>query len=394
MSAREFHLPLMAEAERRLPGPGVWVAIALVAAGLPVVFLRFRDGLAAVTNLSQQTPWGLWIGFDMLSGVALAAGGFTLAATVHIFGLKAFEPVVRPAILTGFLGYLFAVLGLLCDLGQPWRVPYPLFYSFGTTSVMFEVGWCVALYTTVLALEFAPAVLERFGWKGWQARLRRIEMGLIVLGILLSTLHQSSLGSLFLVAEGRLHPLWYSSLLPLHFFVSAVAAGLGMVIVEGALSHKVFTHAGHPDAPVDHDAIAVGLGRAGAMVLFVLFFLRLEALAGSGGFAWLGSQWGALWLFEVVGLILVPSLLLGFAARRGDVVLVRFAAALAVAGVVWNRLAVSIIAFDWAKPVRYVPSALEILVSLSLVAAGVLVFRWAVLNLPVLGPAPAKPAER
>ena len=133
------------------------VAGLIVLVGLPVIAYRFVFGLGASTNLSQVNPWGLWIGLDVLSGVALAAGGYVLACTVHIFGLKQYSPVLRPAILTGLLGYLFVVIGLMVDLGRPWRIPYPVIYSYGVTSVMFLVAWHVFLYLTVQFIEFSPA---------------------------------------------------------------------------------------------------------------------------------------------------------------------------------------------------------------------------------------------
>jgi Ni/Fe-hydrogenase subunit HybB-like protein len=204
----------------------------IIAAGIPIIVYRFAYGLGASTNLTQTTPWGIWIGIDMLSGIALAAGGFTIAATVYLLGVEKYHPIVRPAVLTGFLGYLFAVIGLLCDLGSPWRLPVPIFMSWGTRSIMFEVAWCVFLYSTVLFLEFTPALFEWLGWSKARRYALKLTIALTVGGVMLSTLHQSSLGGLFLMAKGKLHPLWYSPYIPLFFFVSAVAAGLSMVIVQ------------------------------------------------------------------------------------------------------------------------------------------------------------------
>ena len=357
---------------------------AILVVGIPVLVYRFAFGLGAATHLSQATPWGLWIGFDMLCGIALAAGGYTLAAAVTIFGYREFKPVVRAAILTGFLGYVFAVIGLLCDLGQPWRVAYPLVYSWGTASVMFEVGWCVALYTTVLALEFLPAFCEWMGWAAPLRLLRRIEIGAIVLGIVLSTLHQSSLGSLFLMAPGKLHPLWYSPYLPVFFFVSSIAAGLSMVIFESGISHRIFRDRTDPDRPVDMSRIALGLSRAAAVVLFAYVFLRLQGLADGGTWRHLGTGWGALWLVEVGGFALVPSLMFAYGSRHGRVRVVRAAAILAVLGVVLNRLDVSIVAFNWERPFMYFPSWMEIVGSVTIVTMGLVAFRWIVNRMPVL----------
>ncbi len=362
------------------------VAIAIILlVGIPVIIYRFVFGLGAATHLSQATPWGLWIGFDMLCGVALAAGGYTLAAAVTLFGFRELRPVVRAAILTGFLGYVFAVIGLLCDLGQPWRIAYPLVYSWGTTSVMFEVGWCVALYTTVLAMEFLPAFFEWMGWTFPLRLLHRIEIGAIVLGIVLSTLHQSSLGSLFLMAPGKLHPLWYSPYLPVFFFVSSIAAGLSMVIFESGISHRLFHDRTDPDRPVDLDRIVLGLARGAAVVLFAYVFLRLQGLADGENWHLLRTGWGALWLVEVGGFALLPSLMFAYGSRHGRVKLVRVASIVAVLGVVLNRLDVSIIAFNWKHPFTYFPSWMEIVGSVTIVTLGVVTFRWIVNRMPVLG---------
>lgn len=379
---------------KSLATPFDTIAAVILLVGVPVIVWRFAFGLGAVTNLSQEVPWGLWIGFDMLCGVALAAGGFTLAAAVYMFGLKTYRPVVRAAILTGFLGYLLAVIGLLCDLGQPWRIPYPIFVQWGPTSVMFEVGWCVFLYTTVLALEFIPAFFEWMGWTLLQKWVHKIEIAVIVLGIVLSTLHQSSLGSLFLMSPHLIHPLWYSPLIPVFFFISAISAGLTMVIFESGLSHRLFRDRVDHGKHVDVDSIAIGLGRAGAIVLFALFFLRLQGLADGGHWDLLATGWGAWFLVEIVGFILVPSLVLAWGARHANARVVRTGAILAVLGVVLNRLNVSVIAFAWEAPKRYVPSWQELLVSLVIVTAGVVAFRWIVNRMPVLGAKSAPAAGR
>ena len=239
----------------------LWTLVGVLAA---VTFVRFTRGLGAVTHLSDAAPWGLWIGFDVMAGVALAAGGFVLAGTVYIFGLERYRPFVRPAILTAFLGYLAVAVGLLYDLGLPWHIWHPVIY-WQYHSVLFEVATCVMTYLAVLTLEFAPVVLEH----PWFARplfrkilggLKRITIGLVIAGIVLSTLHQSSLGSLFLITPYRLHPLWYSPIIYLLFFVSAVALGLMMVVLESVLAAVFLRHELHVK-------LLSGLGKAAAVVL-------------------------------------------------------------------------------------------------------------------------------
>jgi Ni/Fe-hydrogenase subunit HybB-like protein len=359
------------------------VAGLILAVGIPVIVYRFAYGLGAATNLTQETPWGIWIGVDMLCGVALAAGGFSMAATVYVFGLKDFHPIVRPAVLTAFLGYLFAVLGLMCDLGRPWNLPVPMIYSFGTTSVMFEVGWCVMLYTTVLALEFSPALFE---WLGIGEGIRRLiikaTMGLTVAAVMLSTLHQSSLGALFLMAPTKIHPLWYSPFIPAFFFISAIAAGLSMVIVESTLSHRAFQE--RVDHDLNLDKIAVGLARAGAVVLFAYFFLKLQGVADGGNWALLATPMGYWFLFEVVGFVLIPSFLFAHGARTRNTRLITWTAAWTVLGVVVNRVNVSVVAFNWNVAHHYVPSWMEVATTLTLITTGVLCFRWIVNRMPIL----------
>jgi Ni/Fe-hydrogenase subunit HybB-like protein len=364
------------------PWDAVFALILVV--GVPIIVYRFTYGLAAATNLSQTSPWGIWIGVDMLSGIALAAGGFTIAATVYLLGVEKYHPIVRPAILTGFLGYLFAVIGLLCDLGSPWRLPVPIFLSWGTRSIMFEVAWCVFLYSTVLFLEFTPALFEWLGWSRARRFMLKLTIVLTVAGVMLSTLHQSSLGALFLMAKGKLHPLWYSPYIPLYFFVSAVIAGLSMVIVESSLSHRLFGSQADPEQHVDLDGLTLGLSRAAAVVLFTYFFMRLQGLVESGAWALLPTKYGAWYLSEIVGFVLVPAMLFAYGARWGLVRLLRVTAAWTVLGIVVNRLNVSVIAMNWRISPHYVPSWMEIVTTVTIITAGVLTFRWIVNRMPVL----------
>ncbi|HOC18232.1 MAG TPA: polysulfide reductase NrfD [Vicinamibacterales bacterium] len=376
---------------RSLVTPGNLLVALILIPGIPAVVYRFVYGIGAVSNLTQANPWGLWIGLDVMSGVALAAGGFTIATLVHVLGLRDYQPIVRPAILTGFLGYLFVVIGLMADLGRPWNLPVPMVYSFGTGSVMFEVGWCVALYLTVLALEFSPAVLEWLGLRKMREWALKLTLALTVLGLCLSTLHQSSLGALFLMMPHRVHPLWYSGFVPIFFFVSAIAAGIAMVIVESALSHRAF---GSRVAPGSHerlDRITLGLARAGALVLFAYFFLRLQGLVDSGRFDLLNTGYGYWFLFELLGFVLVPAILFGLASRQRRVVLARWVAGWTVIGIVVNRLNLSVITFNWNSPERYVPSAMEVLISVTIITLGVMTFRWIVNRMPVLRDDPAFP---
>jgi Ni/Fe-hydrogenase subunit HybB-like protein len=357
-------------------------AAIILAMGIPMIVYRFAAGLGATTNLSQISPWGIWIGFDMMTGIVLAAGGFTIGATVQIFGLKDYHPIERPAILTAFLGYVMAICGLLADLGRPWNM-VNVFVSYGSASALFEVAWCVILYSTVLALEFTLPFFEWMGWARLQAVMKKALIALTVLSVMFSSMHQSALGSLFLLAPTKLHPLWYTPFIFIFFFLTAVIAGISMVIVESSLSHKVFSDQvkGH-----DADRLVLGLGKAGALVMFAYFFLKLQGVIDGHAWGYLLTGYGAWFLVEIVGFVLVPSFLFAYGARSGKVRWVRVAGAMGVIGVALNRINVSVVAYNWNKPaaLRYVPSFTEIWVSLTLVTIGVLLFRWIVNRMPIL----------
>jgi Ni/Fe-hydrogenase subunit HybB-like protein len=361
---------------------------AILAIGLPTMAWRFWKGMGAVSNLSQTNPWGIWVAFDVVTGVALAAGGYTVAAAVYLFGQKQYRPVLRPAILTGFLGYAFVLVGLVVDLGQPWRLPYQFFLTPGTTAVMYEVGWCVFLYLMVLALEFLPAALEWLGLAKVRRFMGGLTIGIIVLGVTLSTLHQSSLGAFFLMTPGKLHPLWYSPFLPVFFFVSSITAGIGMVIFESSISHRVFQDRLDPSAHVDMDGLTLGLAKGGAVALFAYFFIRLQGLVASGRYDLLLTGWGAWYALEVLGFVLLPSFLFAFAVRTRSASLARTAGLMTVLGVMLNRFNVSLVAFNWNVEDRYVPALGEIVISVTIVTLGVLVFRWIVNRMPVLNEHP------
>jgi Ni/Fe-hydrogenase subunit HybB-like protein len=368
------------------------IAAVILAVGIPLLAYRFIAGLGATTNLSQSAPWGLWIGFDMMTGIVLAAGGFTIGASVQIFGLKEYHPIERPAILTAFLGYVMAVIGLIADLGRPWNMAFFPF-NYGTQSALFEVAWCVMCYTSVLFLEFTLPFFEWAGWARAAALMKKALIALTVLSVMFSTMHQSALGSLFLLAPTKLHPLWYSPFIFIFFFISAVIAGISMVVVESSISHKIF-HKQFEGQHVDADKLILGLGKAGALVMFAYFFLKLQGVIDGHAWGYLATGYGALFLTEIVGFVLVPSLLFAYGARNGKVRLVQFAGLLGVLGIAFNRLNVSVFAYNWNLPAaqRYLPSWMEIWVSVTLVTIGVLAFRWVVNRMPILREDPRFPS--
>ena len=356
-----------------------WRAVffVILGAGLVATWVRFTRGLGASTNLSDQFPWGLWVGFDVLCGVGLAAGGFAVTGMVHIFGIERYKPILRPTILTAFLGYLLVIVALLFDLGRPYRIWHPLVMQ-NPHSVMFEVAWCVMLYSTVLALEFSPVVFERLRLERPMRIIRSISVPLVVLGVLLSTLHQSSLGSLFLIMPEKLHPLWYSSMLPVFFFISALGVGFSMVIFESYLSGKAFGK--QLEIPLLTD-----LARVVIVVQSVYLVWRLQDMGSRGvlHYAWDGSLPSLAFIAEIGVGSLLPIALFAFPRVRRNPHGLFLGAACAVSGFVLNRLNVGITGLELGTGARYFPTWMEIAVTMSIVAVGFALFGLACKHLPI-----------
>lgn len=353
------------------------IAAAILGVGLYASIVRFFVGLGASTNLTDLAPWGLWIGFDVMAGEALAAGGFVIAGAVHIFHLRRYEPLLRPAILTAFLGYLLGVFGLLFDIGQPWRIWHPLIY-WNVHSVLFLVAWCVILYTTVLALEFAPVVFERLRLKRPRRILRAVTIPLIILGITLSTMHQSALGAMFLIFPEKLGALWYTPILPLLFFVSAVMVGLAMVTVESLLSARLMGREAHMDLL---DSVA----RATAVALVLYFVLKLADVTLRGAWSTLLPLRGdrVAWLAEISLTVVLPALLLASRRVRASWSGLLLSQGLVVLGVVANRMNLAVLGLVSAAGGSYFPGWMEFAVTLALLTAGVVGFALAAKHLPV-----------
>jgi Ni/Fe-hydrogenase subunit HybB-like protein len=348
----------------------VWRAIfgVLALGGLYSTWVRFYYGLGASTNLSDKFPWGIWIGFDVLCGVGLAAGGFTLVAAVHIFNIERYKPILRPAILTAFLGYTLVVVALMFDLGRPDRLWHPLI-MWNPHSVMFEVAWCVTLYSTVLFLEFVPVVFERFGLDTPLRYVHAISVPLMIAGVILSTLHQSSLGTVYLIVPTKLYPLWYSPLLPLFFYLSAICVGLAMTIFESWHSSRAFGRA--LELP-----LLAGMGRVLAVLLSVYLLIRYLDLSHRGVLPLLRENRTETWLFGLeIFLLLLPALLLFRGHMRQSPGRLYACAVMVVFGFVANRLNVSITGMEAGSGTHYVPKWTEITVTLAIIAAGFAIFR-------------------
>lgn len=349
----------------------------ILAAGFYATILRFTKGLSATTNLSARFPWGIWIGFDVMCGVALAAGGFTISAVVYIFHIEKYHPIIRPAILTAFLGYLLVCVGLVFDLGRPYNIWHPLI-MWNPHSVMFEVGWCVTLYSTVLALEFSPLVLEKLPWRRPLKIVKGLTVPLVIVGVLLSTMHQSSLGTLYLIVPHKLHALWYSPLLPVFFFISAIALGCAMTIFESYLSLRAFRKG------IEFELLNK-LGSVAAVALLVYLVLKVFDMQGRGvlNLAFQPTYEGRMFLAEMLLGVAGPIVMLLIPRVRNNQFGLFLAALMVVLGFVMNRINVAITGMDRSSGVNYFPSWTELAVTASIVGAGFLLFGLAVKYLDV-----------
>ncbi len=353
------------------------VLYAVLAAGAYATVYRFFLGLGPSTNLSDQFPWGIWVGFDVLCGVMLAAGGFTLTGAVHIFNIKRLHPIVRPTVLTAFLGYVLVSIALMVDLGRPYNIWHPLI-MWNPHSVMFEVGWCVMCYTTVLALEFSPIVLERFNLQKPLKYIRAALIPIVIAGVIFSTLHQSSLGTVYLIVPTKLHPFWYTPLLPAFFFLSAIAVGLAMTIFESSMSAKHFGR--QLELHILKD-----LGRALMVVLLVYSVLRVEDLVHRGVFKqiFIPGYERNLFLLEIALALVIPIVLLSFRKIRETPGGLYLASVSTLLGFVTNRLNVAVTGMEASAGVRYIPRWTEIAVTAAMVGAGFAIFGIAAKYLPI-----------
>jgi len=366
------------------------ISIPIMLIGLTLIVIRFWKGLGAVTNLTQEVPWGLWIGFDVVTGVAFAGGAYVLTFMVYILNMKKYHSIVRITVLNGFLAYVFYAGALLLDLGRPWNVINPIIgNSFGTSSVLFLVAWHFLLYMIAQLIEFSPAIAEWLGARRARKILSGMTIAAVIFGITLSTLHQSGLGALYLMAKDKIHPLWYSEFIPIMFFVSSIFAGLSMVIFEGSISNRVFSDQISEKDKHSHHGIVIGLSKICAGTMFAYFFLQLLVFIHGKRWDLLDTPMGYWYLLEMFGFVLLPMTLFFTAYRKNNITLIKIAAILTMLGVILNRLNVTVIGFRWDAAIRYVPTWMEIVVTLAVIFTEIWIFRWVVNRLPVLRDSPS-----
>ncbi|GBE00062.1 putative Ni/Fe-hydrogenase 2 b-type cytochrome subunit [bacterium BMS3Abin07] len=381
---------------RTLVTPFNILAAVILSIGLPLIAMRFMYGLTVVTHASNDYPWGLFLGWGLFGGVPLSATGFVMGTAYYIFGFKGYRPLVRLGLLAGFLGYLFAVIYLLVDLGRPWRIYYPMLIGYGTASVLFLVAWHVALYLTVQFLELTPAILEWLKSRRVYRWATMITIAMTIAGIILSTLHQSALGAMFLIAPGKLHPLWYSPYITVFFLTSSIYAALALVILISAIAARFLKNATDNNFLGNLGKLTIGLGKGTTVCLYVYFVLKVIGIAHGNHWDLLATPYGYWFIIEIAGFVLLPALILTYAVKSKRVGVVRFGALLAVAGIIVNRINVSIIAFNWKLPDHLhhiIPPWPEVAVVLAIVTIHILIFRWILNRLPVLREAPGYKAH-
>jgi len=346
---------------------------------LPILIVRLLFGLGAVSNMSDAIPWGLWKGLGVISAIALAAGGFVLTGTIHTFHLDRYHSVVRPAVLTAFCGYGSAATSLLFDIGIPWRIWHPIVY-WQHHSALFEVAWCVIIYLNViLILELAPIILER--WPLFEKPvqiLRKFVAPIAIVGVMISVLHQSTLGTLFLMAPHTLHGLWYGSLLPLFFITSAAATGIMVVVIEFIVISRLYGREPELD-------LLSGLGKAVAIILGVYFVVRLGDVAARGSLplAFQNAREGTLFFTEVVIGVLIPCVLLAVPRIRASVGGLLGSGLMVIFGFVFHRLSVSYMGMFDAAGQTYSPTWMEVAMTAGIFSAAALFFLFVIENFSV-----------
>jgi Ni/Fe-hydrogenase subunit HybB-like protein len=366
------------------------ISIPVILAGIVIIVVRFAKGIGSVTNLSQEIPWGLWIGFDVVTGVAFAGGAYVVTFMVYILKLKKYHSIVRVTVLNGFLAYLFYAGALLLDLGRPWNVVNPIIgNSFGTSSVLFLVAWHFLLYMLAELIEFSPVIAEWLGARRARRILSGMTLGAVIFGITLSTLHQSGLGALYLMAKEKIHPLWYSEFIPVLFLVSSIFAGLSMVIFEGTISSKVFSGQISEKNHRAEKGIIHGLSGICAGAMFAYFFMQVLVFIHGKHWTLLNTPMGYWFLLEIIGFVLVPMILFFYSYRTYNIYLIRLASILTMVGIILNRLNLTVIGFKWNATVHYVPSWMEIVVTLMVIFTEIWIFRWVINRMPVLREPPA-----
>lgn len=377
LSSREYM-------DQALRNPFNWILALIFAVGIPITISRFVFGLSYVTHSSYDYPWGLFLGWGLFVMVPLSASGFMLGTTVEVFGRDDFKPIERLALLNGLLGYLFAVIFLQVDLGQPWRLVYPMFVSLGPAAVLFLVAWHVATYLSVQVAELIPALAEWLNWPQAKKFIKSIIIGLTIAGIILSTLHQGALGALFTYAPGKVHPLWYSAPFQwFHYFCSSIFAGLSMLIVVSSLCKKFMAWRCDANYTDNLDRLTLGLAKGSTLALVTYLVIKIIAVAHDGDWIYLATGWGEWFMLELGLGVLLPIILYTYAIRNNSPTLARFTAWLTVFGIALNRLNTALITFNW-KLYQEIPHWREVVIVITIYSLFIVTYRFILYRLPIL----------
>jgi Ni/Fe-hydrogenase subunit HybB-like protein len=377
LSAREYM-------QLSLGNPLNWLLCIIFVIGIPVIVYRYAFGLGSVMHGSYDYPWGLFLGFGLFCMVPFSASGFLMGTAVELFGQKKFKPILRLALLNGLLGYFFAVVYLLVDLGCPWRLYYPMLVSWGTAAVLFLVGWHVATYLSVQIMEVSEAFFEWINWPGAKKFIHSGTIGLTIAGIILSTLHQGALGALFTYAPAKVHPLWYSQeYLWIFYLCSAVFAGISMVIAVSFVVEKTMAWRCDREFLDNLGAITIGLAKGASMALVTYLVIKLVGIAHDNEWGYLTTGWGAWFMLEIFLGVVLPIIMFATAIRKNSVALVRYTAFLTIFGIILNRINTALITFNW-NLYQEIPHPFEAIITITIFALYVVVYRFILYRLPIL----------
>lgn len=368
--------------------PFVWVLLTLMGIAFVVAMIRFAVGIGAISNLSNAYPWGFWVSFDLFTGIAISSGAFVLTALVYILELEEFRPLVRPTLLTGLLGYVMEVIALLVDLGHPERIWHYFIYQ-NFTSFLLAIGLYVMIYSGIMMVELAPAVLERFHLQKLADLIKRFMKPLVIIGATISVLHQGSLGALLLIQPAKLFPLWWTPFLPVLFFISAVAIALAMTIFESSVSSRYF-HRGLETHLLEKLAAII------PFVLGIYLIVRFVQLALAGDLQYLfnsGVMSVLFWAEILIGSI-IPLILFSIKKIRQSPRGLLTGAIILLLGMMLDRFDVSWLAVKHPDPLSYIPTFMannvhyfpslpEISISIGIFSAGILAFGLAIKYLPI-----------
>jgi Ni/Fe-hydrogenase subunit HybB-like protein len=343
------------------------------------IFYRLIRGLGPATNLNDHWPWGLWIAFDDLSGIALAAGGFFTAFMAHILNAKKYKMLARAALITSLFGYLIVSIGVLMDLGRWYNFWRPLVF-WGYHSWLFVVLWCVILYLNVQVLQLGHIVFERVNVPKMKKIFDQILPALFVTGIVIAFVHQSALGALYIAMIDRQDPLWWSMLLPLFFLLSAIFVGPAMCVIEGSLASKAYKMDFHHEMP-----LLIPVMKIGMWTMIVYFVLKIIDLAYRGHFMsmFAGTLESNLFLLALVAGVLIPIILLAKPNHQITVPRIVTAAVLMVGGLVLDRMNVVFTSMGKAMGGHYFPHCIEFSISIGLIAFLLMAYCFMVENFKI-----------